>query len=57
MSEKTGLDLMNWQFDYTKTKEENDEVYRQAYREAYDEEPPMLPSEDDFEKRLKNAKK
>lgn len=57
MSRKEGIDLIQWQPDYTKGKEENDEAYRRAYRDVYGEELPAFPSEEDFEKRLKAAKK
>ncbi|NLW45822.1 MAG: hypothetical protein GXY86_00555 [Firmicutes bacterium] len=39
-SEKIGFDLLNWQPDYTKSKEENEEKFRERYYEVYGEYPP-----------------
>lgn len=42
-----GLDLSNWKPDYTKTKEENDKAFRDAYFNAYGEYPPEIPEFED----------
>jgi hypothetical protein len=39
-NDKAGFDLMNWQPDYTKTKEENERDYKERYFEVYGEYPP-----------------
>jgi len=36
---KTGLDLINEKFDYTKTWEENWKIYREEYKKVYGEYP------------------
>lgn len=40
MSKKDGVDLVGWKPDYTKTKEENRQAYREAYFEVYGKYPP-----------------
>lgn len=39
-SQGEGLDMLNWQPDYTKSKKENDQAFREAYFKAYGEYPP-----------------
>lgn len=38
--DNSGLDRLNWQPDYTKSKEENEKEFRQRYFEIYGEYPP-----------------
>jgi len=40
-----GLDLVDWQPDYTKTKEENEEILRKRYFDVYGKYPPELPKD------------
>ncbi len=56
MSRKEGIDLIQWQPDYTKSKEENDEAYRRAYRDVYGKYPPAPTSQEELDRRLKAAK-
>lgn len=56
MSDKTGIDLMQWRPDYKKSKEENLEAYRKAYRKVHGKYPPAPISQEELDKRLKTAK-
>lgn len=38
--ELVGLDLVDFQWDYTKSAEENLQIYREKYREVFGEYPP-----------------
>jgi len=57
MSKDYGIDSVDWQPDYTKSKEENREAYREAYRKVHGEYPPAPLSEEEFEKQLEKANK
>jgi hypothetical protein len=46
MKNKMGLDLVGYVPDYTKTLEENTEIYREKYFKVYGKYPPEPKKED-----------